>query len=274
MTGGALSRELKLRLTFMEQASLFTGLTGAQRYELALAARDRQCRRQEVLFSEGQPGLELFVLGTGRVKLTQLTPDGREVILRLVGPAAVVGGLGLDGKDSYPATACALDTSHAIGWDRRILERHMERIPALQRNALRIASEGLLHLQQRYIELATQKVPQRLARALVRLADDVGRPSDGGVLIPMTQEDLAQLVGTTVFSVCRILSHWESERLLRTRREAVVLDDARCLLRVADEQPRLCPLTDAPLPPDCPMLVHGGICPDGREDAAPPDTSA
>jgi CRP-like cAMP-binding protein len=77
-------------------------------------------------------------------------------------------------------------------------------MPVLQRNALRIVSERLRNLEQRYRELATERVGQRLARAILRLVGQIGRPSEGRVLVSLTRDESAQPTGTTQFTVSRL----------------------------------------------------------------------
>jgi CRP-like cAMP-binding protein len=203
--------------------------------EVASRARDRHIHRREVLFREGDDGNEVSVLGTGHVKITQLAPNGSQILIRLIGPGEVCGGLGLPSRRRYPHTAHGLETSHALVWEQKGLAQLMERFPVLGRNALRIQSERLRLLEERYRELATERVPPRLARALVRLVGHVGSPCEGGVRVALSREELAQMVGTTLFTVSRLLSEWETRGLVRGRREAVVVRDLGGLAELADQ---------------------------------------
>lgn len=225
--------ELDLRVAFLQQAPLFRGLTPAQCYEAARRARDRRFTRKQLLFREGEPADDGSLLGTGRVKITQLAAGGQEVIQRLVGPGEVIGGVGLPPGGGYPVTAEALEVSHALFWDRPNLDRLFDRYPLLYRNALRIVAERLRNLEERFRELATEKVPQRLGCTLLRLVGQIGRPSEGGVLVSLSREELAQMTGTTLFTVSRLLCQWESQGVVRTRREAIVVDHTSKLIAIA-----------------------------------------
>ena len=226
---------LDLRLSFIEHTPLFRGVCAAQCRQIADLAHDRRIRRRETFCREAEPASDVYVLFAGRLKLTQLCPSGQQVILRLVGPGELFGGLGLLPGGSYSATAEALEPSHALCWERRRLETLLEHCPPMGRNALRILAERLRGFEERYRELATERVAQRLARALLRLVGQVGRPTDGSVLIGLSREDLAQLTGTTLFTVSRLLSDWESRGVLEARREAVVIGDTRRLIAIAEE---------------------------------------
>ena len=94
-----------------------------------------------------------------------------------------------------------------------------------------------MHAEEHARELATEKVAQRLSRTLVRLVGQVGRPSEGSVIVSLTREELAQMTGTTLFTVSRIFSAWESEGVIRPRREGVLIDDSAGLVRIAESEP-------------------------------------
>ena len=96
--------------------------------------------------------------------------------------------------------------------------------------------QRLASYQRRYQELLTTRVEQRLAQALVRLAEQIGRPQAGGILIdiPLTRADLAEYTGTTLFSVSRILRTWETQGLVESGRERVVVRDTAALADISD----------------------------------------
>jgi CRP-like cAMP-binding protein len=227
---------LDFRPYYVEQAPLFRGLTRSQCAEVVAASYERRVARKQCFFGEGEPAEEICVLGAGRLKMTQVTAGGQQIILRLTGPGEVFGGLGAVKGAAHPATAEALEPSHALIWPRPGFEALAERMPVLQRNALRIVSERLRNLEQRYRELATERVGQRLARALLRLVGQMGRPSEGSVLVSLTRDELAQLIGTTQFTVSRLLCEWESLGLVTPRREGVLVDDSPGLVVLAEAE--------------------------------------
>lgn len=228
------AQEIELRVEFMEGTPLFRGVYRDQCVAIATQARDRRAVRRAAFYRQAEPATEACVLRSGRVKMTQLSASGEEVILRLIGPGELFGGLGLPTGGSYSASAEALEESYALCWDRRTLEALVGTCPPVQRNALHIAAERLRAMEDRYRELATERVAQRLSRTLLRLAGQIGRPSDGGVLVALSREELAQMMGTTLFSVSRLISDWEARGILRARREAVLIDDTPGLVALAD----------------------------------------
>ena len=168
-------------------------------------ARDRRVARRESFFLQGDPATDVFVLCAGRLKATQLASAGEQVILRLVGPGEAFGALEVGAGGQYPSGAEALEASHALLWDRTAFDAIAERNPIILRNVVRILSERMRSLEQSCRELATVRAAVRVASALVRLAGQIGRPVDGGALVALGREDLAQLTGCTPFTVSRFL---------------------------------------------------------------------
>lgn len=235
-TGVSVGVGREIRLGFLARAPLFRGLTPGECAELEAMAVDRRAARREFFYRQGEPVAETGVLIAGRVKVSQSGAQGQDVILRLLGPAEMIGVSHLAPDGTHAGSAQALEASHALFWDRRELERQADRIPALQKNVLRILAERLRSMEERYRELATDRVAQRLSRALLRLHGQIGRPADDGVLIGLSREHLAQIVGATLFTVSRQLSAWEAQGLLEARREAVLVRGIGGLAAIAEQR--------------------------------------
>lgn len=113
----------------------------------------------------------------------------------------------------------------------RLMERHSR----LALNALKFVAGRLHELQVQYRQLATEKVERRIARALLRLVQQAGRSIESGVLIdlPLSRDDIAQMTGTALYTVSRIISRFESDSLLKAGRQRVVIRNPHGLLKVA-----------------------------------------
>jgi CRP-like cAMP-binding protein len=116
---------------------------------------------------------------------------------------------------------------------RHLLEQHSR----LSLNVLRSVSERLQALRLQYRQLATEKVERRIARALLKLVERAGTRVDDGVLLdlPLSREDVAQLTGTTVFTVSRIISRWETSGVLRAGRQQLIIRRPHALASIADD---------------------------------------
>jgi CRP-like cAMP-binding protein len=205
--------------------------------QVAAEARTRHVEAGAAFFREGEPAAALFVVEQGSVKLTQLSPEGHQVVLRLVGPGEPFGGVSAFGGATYPATAEAVIESRAFEWPGAVMAGLMERHPKVAMNALRYVAARLHELQVQYRQLATEKVERRIARALLRLVQQAGTRVERGVLIdlPLSRDDIAQMTGTTLFTVSRVVSRWEEAGILDAGRQQLVIRDPHALLTLADE---------------------------------------
>jgi CRP-like cAMP-binding protein len=190
-------------------------------------------------FQQGDEADFFFVLDEGRVKMTQVTPDGHQVVLRYVSDGEMFGCVPLFGHRQYPAAATAVVLSTAYAWDNAATHKLMDEYPQIARNALQFLGDELYEIRQRFQELATERVEQRVARALLRLVRQSGRRVENKVLVdvPLTRQDLGELTGTTLFTVSRILSSWEEKGLIESLRQRVVILDPHALVSIAEDLP-------------------------------------
>jgi CRP-like cAMP-binding protein len=220
----------------MQQFPVFATLSASELKEVTSAAHEKLLPRRETIYNEGDPIREVFLLTTGCVKVTQLGPNGQEVILRLHGPSELIGAQGLSAGKLHLATARAIQTSTALVWEASVFESISDRIPSLRRNTARILGERLQEMEERFREISTQKVAPRLSHQLIRLLKQLGRGTDHqSVEIGLSREELAQLTGTTLFTVSRLLSQWEKQGIVSSRREAVVVCNVQALAALSEE---------------------------------------
>jgi len=234
--GASPSRESNVaeRVVLMCASALFAGLTSKECWEIASCASARKFARDELLFMQGQPVRSLVLLQSGSVKLTQLSSNGNEVILWMNGEGDAVGGHVENPGCNHTCSARAMEQCRTLTWEYSKLQSLLTEHPQIRENINQILASRLEELQERFREVATEKVAKRLALTLLRLLKHVGKASFEGVQVSLSREELAQMVGTTLFTISRILSKWSDEGLVVPRREAVVVRDAERLKQVGD----------------------------------------
>ncbi len=214
---------------------LFSGLLAGDYTGISAAARVKEFTRGEMLYFEGDSVRQVMLLTSGFVKVTQIGLGGAEVILRLAAPNDVIGAADLFALGRHRTAAQVFRSCRALVWDAPAFRALVERFPVLHQNMARILDEHLLELEQRFREVATERVGPRVARQIVRLCEKIGRMVDGEVEIGLSREDLAQMTGTTLFTVSRLLSAWEVRGMVRARREAVTICEVQLLREVSEE---------------------------------------
>ena len=222
------------RTALVQHSPLFAGVSAAESLEIVSAAHEKHFDRRHALFLEGDPVREVLLLTSGSAKIVQYCQNGTEVILRLAGPGDVVGTLGLRPQDRHSSMAQTLVASTALVWDAAAFETFTQRAVQLRRNITDLLCRQLHELAERYHEISTEKVSVRLSHQLVRLLNQVGRRVNGRLEIRLSREELAQLTGTTFFTVSRVLSDWNHRGIVSARRESVSVRNFQALARLAE----------------------------------------
>jgi CRP-like cAMP-binding protein len=212
-------------------------LAPAARDALAAAARPRRAERRTRLFAAGDEADSLFLVLAGRVKLVRGGAEGQEVIVRFFGPGELLGAVAALPAARYPATAEVVDDARLAAWSREALRTIAAAHPEVTTSLLALVARRMGEVQGQLQELATERVAQRVARALLRLAAQLGEKTETGVRIdlPLSRQSLAELTGTTLYTVSRLLSAWESEGLLEVGRERVTIRSPHGLVRIAED---------------------------------------
>jgi CRP-like cAMP-binding protein len=119
------------------------------------------------------------------------------------------------------------------------MRRLLETEPAMALNALHFVAKRLHDLQRRYRQLMTERVERRVARTLLRLVHEAGRRVESGIEIsfPVSRQDIAEMTGTTLYTVSRLLSAWEAQGIVRSGRQHIVLTRPQALVTIADDLP-------------------------------------
>lgn len=208
---------------------------------IALLCHPQRVRRRLFLFREGEAADSLHFLAEGRVKVIRETEDGQEVILRVLGPGEIFGGAGVWGGAMYPASAVVTEEAVVLRLPAGDFATLLATHPDLGLALVRELAERLREAEARIIELQTQRVERRLARALLRLANKTGVRSTAGIEIgmPLSRGDLADLTGTTIGTVSRTLSIWERRGLVTTGRGRITIRDPHGLVTLAEDLPPL-----------------------------------
>ena len=232
-SGSPLSRHVRCsfgeRLSLMCSSCIFAGLSQHECLEIASCSLMRTFARSQLLYAQGQPVQSLFLLHSGSVKETQVSRNGNEALLRVSARGDVVNVQADSAVRGNTCSARATESCKALVWEYRRIEWFSEKYPRLRRNITEILVGQLEELKERFREVATEKVTARLALLLARLANHVGTPCKEGIRISLNREELAQMTGTTVFTISRLLSAWSCEGFLETRREAVIVTDRKRL---------------------------------------------
>ncbi|HVW67370.1 MAG TPA: Crp/Fnr family transcriptional regulator [Steroidobacteraceae bacterium] len=218
-------------------ADLFAGLPTEALTEVVGLGRVEALKRGTILFAQGGPAERCHALIAGRVRIAQSGAEGGRVIVRFVGPGDTFGTVALFTDRRYPAEATAVIDSIEISWPEPTLLALIQRYPRIALNLVSIVGARLCEVQERLREVATQRVDQRIAHALLRLVDRRGLADKecAAIEFPLTRQDLAEMCGATLYTVSRVLTAWEKAGLITSRRRQLAIHKFPEIRRLAGE---------------------------------------
>ncbi len=225
-----------LDLDILERTELFRGAPEAVLREAQVASFRKRAYPGDVLYQQGDPASSVYVVIVGRLRVTQTTADGHQVIIRYLNSGEMVGYAVISGAKTHAGTTTAVDDVHLIGWTSEVFRNLMRNHPVIAMNALSVLGTRYQDMQARLRESATEKVEQRIAHALLRLVQQAGRHTSRGIEItfPLSRQDIAEMSGTNLHSASRALSAWENEGIVASGRRRVTVCNPRALALIAE----------------------------------------
>lgn len=220
----------------ISEVALFRGLNPEQLAKLASLLHERTFPAGSGVMVAEEPGGGAYVVVSGSVKVHVTHPDGTEVILAILGPGEVVGEMSLADSLGRSASVRALEDSRFLWMDRRTFLSSMEEMPAICRNLVAILSRRLRLADTHARSLAALDVHGRIAAQLLAFAREHGEPAPDGALIPLplTQSDLAALVGASRVRVNQALGYFRKRGAISLgRNHRITVHDEEALRRRA-----------------------------------------
>ena len=201
-------------------------------------ARTVTARRGETITRQGEPARQIFVVRDGFAKMVSTSEDGHDVLVGIAGPRDAFGHAAMaDQQRDYMVTSTALGPVTAAVWTREKARAIAEEFPEVHKRIDVQLMRNLEAVLGRLHTVSEGRVGQRLARALLELAERHGQPDALGVSIvpPLTRQDIAAMVGTTLFTASRLLSEWEDQGLVESARARVHLRSVEGLRLIASD---------------------------------------
>lgn len=227
---------MKIDKSVVKSFSMFERMPDSDLEALLAQAASKRIGIGESYFEQGAPATHFYLLVNGRLKVTQVTPDGQQIIVRVVHPGDLFGFAKALRRSDYPGTALAAIESLALCWPTELWPQFIDRSPHLAVSALNTIGQRLEEAHTRIREMSTEEVERRVAHTVIRLSRQAGRAEGDGVRIdfPISRQDIAEMTGTTLHTVSRILSAWESKGLVEGGRQKLLVRDIRGLQALAD----------------------------------------
>ena len=205
----------------IKRCPLFAGVTNDDLDHLLRISKARESTKGELLFSDGEVAAGFFIVGTGKIKVFKLSPDGKERILHIVHPGGTFAEAAIFGSGTYPAYAQPLEASQLIFFPKREFLDLLRSDSQLAINMIAGLSRFLRQFANQIEELTFKDVPARLARYLLDLAGDEAEQ----VELPISKSQLASKLGTVSETLSRTFRKLTDDDLIVVRGKVIELLD-------------------------------------------------
>lgn len=221
---------------FLRANPVFAGVPPREIETLARLAAEETHRARAYVFMEGDASRWFYFVRSGHVKIVRHSKTGKDVVLELLGPGEVFGGVAVIEKRPYPAAAQATEATVVLKIPADPMIALADRYPAFIKEMALMIGRRLRAAHDSVKSLAVDPVEARLAAALLRLAEREGTRGKEGVTLPfhLTRQSLADMTGTTVETAIRVLSRWLKDGLLIDDGGRLVLADLDGLRELAE----------------------------------------
>jgi CRP/FNR family transcriptional regulator len=211
----------------LKKINLFKNLSDEELKELEHYITTATFRKKDDIFTEGDAPEWFYIVSTGKVKVTKISHDGKEIILEIISPYDIFGGVAVLRNFPYPANAVAMEDSEILKISRKNLMRLVDRFPNLMFCIALQLGDRMKSSFDSLKNIALERVEARIAALLLKLGNKVGVETKEGLLIDMrlTKQDVADMVGTTVETSIRTFSKFKKEGLVTDSDGKVIIRD-------------------------------------------------
>jgi CRP-like cAMP-binding protein len=216
---------MKKKIDILSETPLFSGLPENQLKEIEQIAIEKNFRKGEIIFIEGDDGNGFYVVVEGKIKIYKVSSEGKEQILHIFGAGEPFGEVPVFTGKPFPANAESLVKSRLLFFPRKAFVDLISENPSLALNMLAVLSTRLRRFTVQIENLSLKEVPSRLAAYLIYLAEEQGR--EDSVKLHISKGQLASLLGTIPETLSRIFAKMSAQNLIQvTGRDIRLIDPA------------------------------------------------
>lgn len=219
----------------LNKIDLFKNLSEEELKELEPYLVMTSFKKKDDIFAEGDPPEWFYIVSKGKVKITKLSHEGKEIILEIISPYDIFGGVAVLRNFPYPANAIAMEDSEVVKISRKNLMRLVDRFPNLMHCIALKMGDRMKSSYDSLKNIALERVEARIAALLLKLSNKVGAKTADGVLIDMrlTKQDVADMVGTTVETSIRTFSKFKKQGLVKDTDGKIIIRDPEGLAELS-----------------------------------------
>ncbi|MEW6603005.1 MAG: Crp/Fnr family transcriptional regulator, partial [Nitrospirota bacterium] len=175
-------------------------------------------KNNENVFVEGDPSDKFYLVAEGSVKVLKHTMMGKDIILEIMSPGDIFGGVAVLDRKPFPASAQAMESTTVIWISRQNLLKIMDDYPVLKLEIVKYFSDKLRDAHEMLKNIATERVEKRIASLLLKLSEKIGVNNGSYTKIdfPLTRQEISEMVGTTVETCIRTMSKLQKKGIVKS----------------------------------------------------------
>ncbi len=210
----------------LKKCEIFSPLKDQELRKISVLFEELNFQDNEYVFMEGDSCTWLYLVDRGRIKILKHSSMGKDIILEILSPGEMFGCVAVLDNKPYPASAQAMEPSVIIRINRKNLLKIMDEYPILKLGIAKFFSDRLRDAHEMLKNIATERVEKRIASLLLKLSEKIGVESDGYSKLdfPLTRQEIAEMVGTTVETCIRTISKFQKQGMVKSSRDKMLIN--------------------------------------------------
>ena len=224
------------RLQILKKTVFFSSVSEATQKEVSRLFAEEKYQRDDYIFFEGDTPEWLYIVKEGKVKLVKHSGSGKDVILQIFAPGDMFGEFALFDRKPYPTSAQVMEPSSVLKLSRKEFLLFFGRHPFVATEMIMELGRQLQEAHATIKSLAVDRVEQRIANILLKLAGKLGNPEGAGIVLnlALTRQDLADMGGTTVETTIRVMSRFTKMKIIKPANGKILILDLQALRRISE----------------------------------------
>ncbi|MFV5688152.1 Crp/Fnr family transcriptional regulator [Flavobacterium sp. ZT3R25] len=224
----------KCEQCIVREFSSLKALTKDELLKLSDCKTSHTIKKGEVIFEEGENVNGIYCVKDGICKLTKLSPNGKDHIVKLVTKGELLGQRSMISDEPVNLSAVALEDMEVCFIPKSEVMGYFDKNNQFSMNVMKTICGDLKEADDHMVNLAQKTVKERLAETLLYLHDTFGKNEDNSLKIQLSRDELASMIGTATESCIRLLSDFKKLGLIDLAGKKIVLKDIAKLKRIAD----------------------------------------
>lgn len=219
----------------VRKVTIFSTLSEDDIKELKDYFTKEEYKKKDPIFSEGDPSDWLYAVLDGKVKITKLSAEGKEIIIEVISPGDIFGAIAVMRGFPYPANAVAMEETLLLKISRNNFLKILDGYPSVMYCIMQNIGDRMKGSHESLKNIALEKVSSRIASLLLKLAEKSGKETPEGTVIDfrLTKQDIADMVGTTVETSIRTMSQFKKDGIVAEEEGQIVIKDLEKLKALA-----------------------------------------